>query len=133
MPGKEISLTGELHIRSTGFHLTVGALEALKVAGLAYGLYDHAEEFRECRVTLQGGERPARVVQEDRGLHGSPLWVTVRTVTDDPEQIQRYMAFRETLKMVQQLDRQWGKEAARLPSSHDRVTSKRDRRNVNER
>ena len=45
MAGKEISLTGELHMSSTGFHMTVNAVEALKVIGLAYGLYDHAEEF----------------------------------------------------------------------------------------
>lgn len=129
MAGKEISLTGELHMSSTGFHMTVGAMEALKVIGRAYGLYDYAEEFREYRVTLRDGERPALVVQEDRNLHGSPFWVTVRTVTDDPEQIQRYMAFRETLKMVQQLDWQQGKEASRQP----RTDLKKDKRDANER
>ena len=52
MAGKEISLTGELHMSSTGSHMTVDAVEALKVIGLAYGLYDHAEKFRGLRVSL---------------------------------------------------------------------------------
>ncbi len=65
MAGKEISLTGELHMSSTGSHMTVDAVEALKVIGLAYGLYDHAEEFRGLRVSLQDGARPALVVQQD--------------------------------------------------------------------
>ena len=104
MSGKKISLTGELHMSSTGYYMTVGALEALKIVGLAYGLYDHAEEFRGLRVLLQDGARPALVVQQDISLHGSPCWETIRTLTDDPEQIRRYMAFRETLKMVRQMD-----------------------------
>lgn len=108
MAGKEISLTGELHMSSTGSHMTVDAVEALKVIGLAYGLYDHAEEFRGLRVSLQDGARPALVVQQDISLHGSPCWETIQTLTDDPEQIQRYMAFRETLKMVQNMD--WEQE-----------------------
>ena len=33
MAGKEISLTGELHMSSTGSHMTVDAVEALKVIG----------------------------------------------------------------------------------------------------
>ena len=118
---------------STGYYMTVGALEALKIVGLAYGLYDHAEEFRGLRVLLQDGARPALVVQQDISLHGSPCWETIRTLTDDPEQIRRYMAFRETLKMVRQMDRQREKESPRLPSSHDRTTFKKDKRNVNER
>ena len=133
MSGKKISLTGELHIRSTGFHTTVGAVEALKQVGLAYGLYDHAEEFSSLRVTLQEGMRPALIVQENTSTQENPSWATIRTLTDDPERIQRYMAFRETLKMVQQLDRQWEKDAFHLPSSHDRTTLKRDKRNINER
>lgn len=104
MASKEIALTGELHMSSTGYYMTVNAVEALKIIGLAYGLYDHAEEFRECRVTLQNGERPVLAVQEDRSLQGSPCWVTVRAVTDDPEQIRRYLSFRETLKMVKQME-----------------------------
>mgnify|MGYP005812423683 CR=1 FL=1 len=133
MSGKKISLTGELHIKSTGYYTTVGALEALKIVGLAFGLYDHAEEFSSLRAILQKGMRPALIVQENTNTQENPSWTTIRTLTDDPEQIQRYMAFRETLKMVQQLDRQWEKEASRLPSSHDRTTLKRDKRNANER
>ena len=75
MAGKEISLTGELHMSSTGFHMTVNAVEALKVIGLAYGLYDHAEEFRELRVSLQDGTHPALVVQQDREVFG---WIRSR-------------------------------------------------------
>ena len=62
MSGKMISLTGELHMNSTGFSVTVEALETLKIIGIAYGVYDHAEDLRDCRVTLENGERPALVV-----------------------------------------------------------------------
>ena len=84
MSGKMISLTGELHMNSTGFSVTVEALETLKIIGIAYGVYDHAEDLRDCRVTLENGERPALVVQEDVSLHGSPFWKTIRTITEDP-------------------------------------------------
>ena len=106
MSGKMISLTGELHMNSTGFSVTVEALETLKIIGIAYGVYDHAEDLRDCRVTLENGERPALVVQEDVSLHGSPFWKTIRTNTEDPEQIQRYMAFRETVEMLRQAERE---------------------------
>ena len=86
--------------------VTVDALETLKIVGIAYGVYDHAEDLRDCRVTLENGERPALVVQEDVSLHGSPFWETVRTITDDPERIRQYVAFRETLKMFQQIERE---------------------------
>lgn len=93
-------------MNSTGFSVTVDALETLKIVGIAYGVYDHAEDLRNCRVTMENGERPALVVQEDVSLHGSPFWETVRTITDDPKQIRQYMAFRETLKMFQQIERE---------------------------
>ena len=105
MARKTISLTGELHMNATGFSVTVDALETLKIVGRAYGVYDHAEDLRDCRVTLENGERPALVVQEDVSLHGSPCWKTIYTVTDDPVQVQRYMAFREVLSSIQQIDR----------------------------
>ena len=95
MARKTISLTGELHMNATGFSVTVDALETLKIVGIAYGVYDHAEDLRDCRVTLENGERPALVVQE-----------TVRTITNDPERIRQYVAFRETLKMFQQIERE---------------------------
>ena len=62
MARKTISLTGELHMNSTGFSVTVDALETLKIVGIAYGVYDHAEDLRDCRVTMENGERPALVV-----------------------------------------------------------------------
>lgn len=52
MARKTISLTGELHMNATGFSVTVDALETLKIVGIAYGVYDHAEDLRDCRVTL---------------------------------------------------------------------------------
>ena len=67
-------------MNATGFSVTVDALETLKIVGIAYGVYDHAEDLRDCRVTLENGERPALVVQEDVSLHGSPFWETVRTI-----------------------------------------------------
>ena len=94
MARKTISLTGELHMNATGFSVTVDALETLKIVGIAYGVYDHAEDL------------PALVVQDDVSLHGSPFWETVRTITDDPERIRQYVAFRETLKMFQQIERE---------------------------
>ena len=97
MSSKKISLTGEVHISTGSVYTTVDALEAMKVIGVAYGLYSHAEE---------SGDRPALVVQEDISHHGSPLWETVRTLTDDPRQIQRYLAFRDTLKMLREMDRE---------------------------
>lgn len=133
MAGKEISLTGELHMSSTGSHMTVDAVEALKVIGLAYGLYDHAEEFRELRVSLQDGTHPALVVQQDISLHGSPCWETIRTLTDDPEQIRRYMAFRETLKMVQNMDWEQEKGPARQGLCHHHASLKKKGKDAHER
>ena len=87
--------------------MQLDALEAMKYVGLAYGLYSHAEESRDQRVMLdEGGDHPALIVQEDVSLHGSPLWETVRTLTDDPRQIQRYLAFQDTLKMMREMDRE---------------------------
>ncbi len=105
MSGKTVSLTGEVHIRTGSIYTTVDALEALKCIGMAYGLYDHSEDLRDSRVMLEkGGDRPALVVQEDISRHGSPCWETVRTITDDPERIRRYMAFRETVGIVRQME-----------------------------
>ena len=53
MARKTISLTGELHMNATGFSVTVDALETLKIVGIAYGVYDHAADLRDCRVTLE--------------------------------------------------------------------------------
>ena len=107
MSSKTISLSGEVHISTGSIYTTVDALEAMKCIGLAYGLYSHAEEFRDQRVMLdEGGDHPALVVQEDVSHHGTPLWETVRTLTDDPRQIQRYLAFRDTLKMLREMDRE---------------------------
>ena len=39
MAGKEISLTGKLHMSSTGFHMTVNAVEALKVINFYHFTY----------------------------------------------------------------------------------------------
>ncbi len=105
MSGKTVSLTGEVHIRTGSIYTTVDALEALKCIGMAYGLYDHAEDLRDSRVMLvEGGERPALVVQEDISRHGSSCWETVRTITDDPEKIRRYLVFRETVGIVRQME-----------------------------
>lgn len=104
MSGKQISLSGEVHISATGVYTMVDALEALKCIGLAYGLYDHCEDLRDCRVMMEGGDTPALVVQEDVSHHGTPLWETARMITNDPEQIKRYMAFRNTVQMIRKLD-----------------------------
>ncbi len=105
MSGKTVSLTGEVHIRTGSVYTTVDALEALKRIGMAYGLYDHSEDLRDSRVILEeDGERLALVVQEDISLHGSPCWETVRTITDDPEKIRRYMTFRETVGTIRQME-----------------------------
>jgi len=104
MSGKKVSLSGEIHISTGSVYTTVDALEALKCIGLVYGLYDHCEDLRNCRVTMEGGDIPALVVQKDISHHGTPLWETVRIITDDPEQIKRYMAFRNTVQMIRKLD-----------------------------
>lgn len=107
MSSKMISLAGEVHISTGNVYTTVDALEALKVIGIAYGLYSRAEESRTQRIMLdEGGDHPALVVQEDVSHHGSPLWETVRTLTDDPQQIQRYLAFQDTLTMMRQMDQE---------------------------
>ena len=107
MPNKSISLSGEVHISTEQVYTTVDALEALKAIGLAYGLYSRAEELRGQRVHLTGDEgHTALVVQEDFSCHGSPCWETVRTLTEDPAEIQQYMAFRDVLRNVQQRDRE---------------------------
>ena len=104
MSGKKISLSGEVHISTGSVYTTVDALEALKCVGLAYGLYDHAEELRDARVRLESGDNPALIVQENVSHHGITMWETVRVITDDPEQIHRYLAFRETVKIVRQME-----------------------------
>lgn len=105
MSSKKISLAGEVHISTGSIYTTVDAQETLKCIGLAYGLYDHAEEFHDQRVLLdESGGKPSLVVQEDISHHGSPLWETVRTITDDPAQIQRYMDFQKVVQMIRQMD-----------------------------
>ncbi len=104
MPNKMVSLAGEVHITSGSIYTIVDAMEALKCIGLAYGLYSRAEDSRDQRVRLEDGDHPALVVQEDISRHGSPLWKTVCTITDDPKQINRYLTFRETLKIIRQME-----------------------------
>ena len=104
MSGKEVSLIGEVHVSTSSVYTTVDALEALKCIGMTYGLYDHAEDLSNARVMLEKGEHPALVVQEDISHHGSPCWKTVRMITDDPGQILRYLAFRETVQMIHQME-----------------------------
>ena len=62
-------------MNSTGFSVTVDALETLKIVGIAYGVYDHAEGICRdcCRVTHWRMVTTALVVQEDVSLHGSPF------------------------------------------------------------
>ena len=106
MPNKSISRSGEVHISTERVYTTVDALEALKAIGLAYGLYSRAEELRGQRVHLAGRDgHTTLVVQEDFSCHGSPCWETVRTLTEDPTEIQQYMAFRDVLRIIQQRDR----------------------------
>ncbi len=131
MSSKKISLAGEVHISTGGIYTTVDALEAMKVIGMAYGLYDHAEEFRDQRVMLdEGGDHPALVVQENVSHHGSPLWETARTLTDDPQQVQRYLAFRDTLKMMRQMDREQERPSVLQAPAQ---APKKDRKNHHER
>ena len=107
MPSERIPLTGEVRISSEHVYTMVDALEAIKEIGSAYGLYSRAEELRGQRVHLDKYDgHSALVVQEDLSLHGNPCWETIYTVTDDPVQIQRYMAFREVLSSIQQIDRE---------------------------
>lgn len=131
MSSKTISLAGEVHISTGSIYTTVDALEAMKCIGLAYGLYSHAEEFRDQRVMLdEGGDHPALVVQEDVSRHGTPLWETVRTLTNDPRQIQRYLAFRDTLKMLREMDRE--QERPPVPQTPSR-DPKKDRNKYHDR
>ena len=111
MNGKKISLSGEVHISTGSVYTTVDALEALKAIGIAYGLYSRAEEQRDSRVMLEDGEHPALVVQEDVSLHGSPLWKIARVITDDPEQIKRYMAFRNTVQIIRKMEIEQSRES----------------------
>lgn len=111
MNGKKISLSGEVHISTGSVYTTVDALEALKCVGLAYGLYDHAEELRDARVRLESGDNPALIVQENVSHHGIPLWETVRVITDDPEQIKRYMAFRNTVQIIRKMEIELARES----------------------
>lgn len=111
MSGKKISLSGEVHISTGSVYTTVDALEALKCVGLAYGLYDHAEELRDARVRLESGDNPALIVQENVSHHGTPLWETVRVITDDPEQIKRYMAFRNTVQIIRKMEIELARES----------------------
>lgn len=128
MSGKTISLAGEVHISTGSIYTTVDALEAMKCIGVAYGIYSHAEEFRGQRVMLdEGGDHLALVVQEDVSLHGSPQWKTIRTLTDNPQRIQRYLAFRDTLKMIQGMDREQEHQPAPKQPPQKKGTKSYDR------
>ena len=127
MSGKKISLSGEVHISTGSVYTTVDALEALKCIGLVYGLYDHCEDLRNCRVTMEGGDIPALVVQKDISHHGTPLWETVRMVTNDPEQIKRYMAFRNTVQMIRKLDIEQARESRNETPPKKREAKDRER------
>lgn len=117
MSVKEVTLSGEVRIRDGFCSTMVNALEALKEIGMAYGVYSRAEESRDCRVMLLEGDHPTLVVQEDISRHGSPQWETVRTVTDDPQQIQRYMAFRDMMKMFREMEWEMEREPALPPKA----------------
>ena len=125
MSVKEVTLSGEVRIRDGFCSTTVNAVEALKEIGMAYGVYSRAEESRDCRVMLLEGERPTLVVQEDVSRHGSPQWETVRIMTDDPRQIQRYMAFRDMLSMLREMDRELGQELNRGPVLPQKTAKRR--------
>ena len=127
MSGKKVSLSGEIHISTGSVYTTVDALEALKCIGLVYGLYDHCEDLRNCRVTMEGGDIPALVVQKDISHHGTPLWETVRIITDDPEQIKRYMAFRNTVQMIRKLDIEQARESRNETPPKKREAKDRER------
>lgn len=127
MSGKKVSLSGEVHISTGSVYTTVDALEALKCIGLVYGLYDHCEDLRNCRVTMEGGDIPALVVQKDISHHGTPLWETVRMVTNDPEQIKRYMAFRNTVQMIRKLDIEQARESRQETPPKKREAKDRER------
>ncbi|WP_300603985.1 hypothetical protein [uncultured Oscillibacter sp.] len=127
MSGKKVSLSGEIHISTGSVYTTVDALEALKCIGLVYGLYDHCEDLRNCRVTMEGGDIPALVVQKDISHHGTPLWETVRMVTNDPEQIKRYMAFRNTVQMIRKLDIEQARESRNETPPKKREAKDRER------
>jgi len=133
MSGKTVSLTGEVHISTGSIYTTVDALAALKCIGMAYGLYDHSEDLQNSRVILEeGGDRPALIVQEDVSRHGSPCWETVRTITDDPEQIQRYMAFRKTVDMIRQMEIEQERQPA-LQKNSKQIVKKGPQRGGGER
>lgn len=127
MSGKKVSLSGEIHISTGSVYTTVDALEALKCIGLVYGLYDHCEDLRNCRVTMEGRDIPALVVQKDISHHGTPLWETVRMVTNDPEQIKRYMAFRNTVQMIRKLDIEQARESRNETPPKKREAKDRER------
>lgn len=127
MSGKKVSLSGEIHISTGSVYTTVDALEALKCIGLVYGLYDHCEDLRNCRVTMEGGDIPALVVQKDISHHGTPLWETVRMATNDPEQIKRYMAFRNTVQMIRKLDIEQARESRNETPPKKREAKDRER------
>jgi len=104
---KKVSFTsGELSMRldGSGMCVTVDAIEALKKAGMAYGLYHAYEDARDCRVMYVERPTPALVLEEDHSCHGSPCWVTICTLTDSPEEVKRYLAFRDVVKMMKQME-----------------------------
>lgn len=127
MSGKQISLSGEVHISTGSVYTTVDALEALKCIGLAYGLYDHCEDLRDCRVMMENGDIPALVAQKDVSHHGTPLWETVRMITNDPEQIKRYMAFRNTVQIIRKLDIAQARESRPEPLPKKKEAKDRER------
>ena len=57
----------------------------------------------------------------------------VACTSDDPEQIRRYMAFRETLKMVQNMDWEQEKGPARQGLCHHHASLKKKGKDAHER
>ena len=98
----EIKLTSGFTIQlmpSGTVEVLLDAETALKVIGKEMGLYSAYEDESDTRVVLGGTpEHPALEVQENISYHSSPCWNTIKILSTDKEQIDRYLLFRHLVE-----------------------------------
>lgn len=88
-----------------GVFVSADPMDTIKVVLKAHGLYDPAEAQYGSRVCVETKPDGSRlVVQEDVSMHGSPLWETVRTITDDPKRIEAYLAAKKVVLYLKDIE-----------------------------
>ena len=127
MNDKNITITKKsvsVNMGGGEMQVTIDALEALKLVGYAYGLYNSYEDKQNYRVMYQNEPSPTLVVQKDVSLDGNHYWNPVGVLTEDPQLIERYLEFRHMLGTIRQMEL----EAQRSAPNNKRCTQNNAKR-----